>query len=63
MEPSKKKLLIRYSQPGKYDHAPQGTECKIVIDERTYDLYRQTSSKEDDPIWDHVGTFMQKEGI
>ncbi len=60
MEPSKKVLLIRYGIPNQYDHAPQGSDCKVIVNDREYDLYRQTSSDEANPIWEHAGTFNEQ---
>ena len=49
-------MLIRNAEPSKYDHAEYGTYCKVVVGE-SFDLYRQTSDREDEPKWEHVGFF------
>jgi len=47
------KTIIRYSEPNKFDHAIQGTECIVITDEETY-YYLQTSSDEEEPRWELV---------
>lgn len=53
MEPQ---IIYRYGQPTKLDHAPMGTECRIKKD-FFFELYIQSSTKEDDPLWECLGTF------
>lgn len=49
--------IIRFSEPSKMDHAPQGYTCRVMKNETDYDLYLQSSSQEDDPKWIHMGDF------
>lgn len=44
------KIIIRHGQPGKHDHAPQGTLC-LVHGEDCENTYRQMSPEEDEPYW------------
>jgi len=51
-------ILIRYGEPGKYDHAPYGHICKVVkmmLDKD--DVYIQLSNDEKNPSWTFVGSF------
>jgi len=56
-------ILIRYAQPNVYDHAGYNSYCKVMLTEDTFDLYRQTSNKEDEPKWEHVGLFTVHDDI
>lgn len=47
--------IIRHSAPGKLDQAPFGTECLVVIDNHTWDVYVQYSNDEEIPNWEYMG--------
>jgi hypothetical protein len=56
MNPSPK-VIIRNSKPHKYDHAEQGSICKVSkLFSDECDIYKQISSHNDDPIWEFIGT-------
>jgi len=48
--------IIRHGEPGKYDMASYGAQCKVLKGEE-FDLYVQISSIEYEPKWDFVGRF------
>jgi hypothetical protein len=50
-------VLVRHGAPGKLDHAPTHTRCKVQLTKDTYELYIQQSLKEDNPVWELVDTF------
>lgn len=52
-------MIIRQSEPSKYDQSPFGTVCKCMIDREhdTFEVYVQLSANEDIPRWDFVGSF------
>ena len=55
--------LTRYSAPGKYDHYPQGTLCRVITTlSCEYDLYKQVNVNDEDPEWHYVGTFSENIG-
>lgn len=43
--------LIRHGAPTKYDHAPQGTKCIVMVNNQESEVYIQTSSDEANPLW------------
>jgi hypothetical protein len=45
-------VIIRHSEPNKYDQAPYGTYCR-VIEEKWIHTYVQHSEDEDNPKWVH----------
>lgn len=45
------KVIIRHSEPNRYDHLPQGSICKVLAKDGSWDLYKQQSPNEDNPIW------------
>ena len=49
--------LLRHSAPGKLDHAPFGTECKVPLLGDEYELWVQYSSQEDAPRWELMGKY------
>ena len=53
--------IVRHSAPGKFDHAPFGTECKVPLMGDEYELYVQYSSQEDSPRWELMGKYHEKE--
>lgn len=57
-------ILIRHGEPSKYDHCEYGTLCKVMITPtERYDLYKQVSKDESEPIWNLVGTFGPEDEI
>jgi hypothetical protein len=44
-------ILVRYSEPSQYDHAPQGTKCRVHVNKQIDKWYVQVSPKEDEPKW------------
>jgi hypothetical protein len=50
VEPSYK-VIVRHGPPNKYDHAEQGTICKVIGPDGYYDIYRQTNPDDSNPIW------------
>lgn len=55
--------LIRHGEPSKYDHCEYGTLCKVMVNSDRYDLYRQMSKDESNPLWNLVGTFGPEDSI
>lgn len=56
-------MLERFGPPNKFDHAPKDTELKVGnpdLPGNTFDIYRQTSDNESDPIWELVDTFTEE---
>lgn len=49
--------ITRYSAPHKYDHAPAGSQCMVLINENEYELYVQTSLDDTLPRWEYMGIF------
>jgi len=50
------KVITRYSQPSKLDHAQTGTRCNVLKPSRDrVDIYLQVSQQEDDPVWELIG--------
>lgn len=47
------KTLIRRSEPTKFDHAPEGTLCRVVSLTKE-DIYIQRSSDEENPRWEKI---------
>lgn len=47
-------VLLRKSPPHIYDHAPQGTLCKVESSDYTYKLYVQKSADEENPDWQEL---------
>lgn len=47
-------VLERHSKPGQYDHAPQGTKCRVILQETRVEWYEQRSTQEDEPRWEKV---------
>lgn len=45
-------ILQRYSAPNQYDHAPQGTLCKVLVDQSRWEIYIQKSPDEEHPQWE-----------
>lgn len=52
-------VIIRHSAPGKLDHAPFGSSCKVIHADNTYDLYMQYSHDEEEPRWESMGVFSE----
>jgi hypothetical protein len=51
-------ILIRYGEPGKYDHGPYGTICKVIKGTtETCHVYVQLSLDESVPLWSFLGEF------
>lgn len=50
-------MIIRNGPPNNYDHAPQGTICKVMINDQCHERYVQRSSDEEKPEWDYLGVF------
>lgn len=45
--------IVRAAKPNKYDQAPKNSICKVVKAlSNEYDIYRQLSSDNDNPIWE-----------
>lgn len=40
------------------DHFPKGTQCRVPFGDQ-FELYIQTSSNEEQPVWQSVGVFHQ----
>lgn len=51
--------INRFGEPGKMDHAPYGTECKVTK-HKDFDLYIQMSKNEENPNWVFIGTFQNE---
>jgi hypothetical protein len=51
-------MLIRYGKPSEYDQCPMGTLCKSIksLDD-AFDIYIQTNSNEEEPLWELIGSF------
>ncbi len=47
-------VLIRHSEPNKYDHAEQGTICKVIINHEKTKIYRQISNNPEFPEWECI---------
>lgn len=45
--------LIRHGKPNKYDHAAYGTLCKVIIEYKESELYKQVSTDPENPIWEY----------
>jgi hypothetical protein len=56
-----KNIIIRHAPPNKYDHAPYGTELKVIENDKTVLLYVQRSVKEDEPKWELIDSYDNKE--
>lgn len=53
--------IVRYGQPTKLDSAEYGSQCMVRYHgQDDYDLYLQTGKDEEDPQWDHIGSFNQQ---
>jgi hypothetical protein len=51
-------VIERYGSPNILDHANYGTVCKVSSLHRDlYDIYLQVGEDEQDPEWEHLGTF------
>ena len=50
-------VLVRNSNPHEYDLAPQGTICKVIINDVCHERFIQRSSDEEHPLWESVGIF------
>ena len=60
---TKKKILIRYNVPTKYDRAPHGEVVKVITgmgDDEKYSHYVQTSGNEEMPNWIRMGDFLEE---
>lgn len=57
MKKLNKDWIYRFSIPGKYDHAPQGTICSVPMTKTEFEIYCQTSEEEDYPTWGFVAEF------
>lgn len=44
-------VIIRHGHPNQYDHAKQGTICKVIDFDGSYDIFKQTGPDESNPIW------------
>jgi hypothetical protein len=45
-------LIQRHSAPNIYDHAPVGSQCKVVAHDGSFVMYTQTSRDENNPRWE-----------
>lgn len=51
-------ILVRYGEPGKYDHGPYGTICKVIkASSEKCDVFVQLSPDESMPTWSFLGAF------
>lgn len=50
-------VIVRSGPPHKYDQAPYGTYCKVIILPDEYALYIQDSKDEENPRWEYLETF------
>lgn len=54
-------IIERYGNPSLLDQAQYGTICKVSSHHRdTYDIYLQVGDDEEDPEWEHLGSFDEK---
>jgi hypothetical protein len=56
----KEKVIIRHARPNEYDHAEQGTECRVMWPDGAYEMYIQMSSSSDNPQWLFMGIVRAK---
>lgn len=55
-----KDIIVRYTNPTKYDKAPQGAICRVMRDNAKYILYVQTSKDGSDCCeWAPMGDFLE----
>lgn len=48
-------VLHRYGAPNKFDQCPLGTICRVTVGlDGDFEIYRQTSPDEENPIWELV---------
>ncbi len=58
------KVLIRHSPPGKLDHAPRGTVCKVFYPmSEQFDLWKQFGSNESSPDWQMLGVYFSDDAL
>jgi hypothetical protein len=48
------KVIIRHGPPNQYDHAEQGTICKVLDSDGRWDIYKQQNKNESQPVWVRV---------
>jgi hypothetical protein len=53
-------ILVRYSNPTKYDLAPQGTIWKVCVDDKKNYCYIQLGTENDVSEWKLMGEFLEK---
>ena len=56
------KVFTRFSEPSQLDTADQGTLILVMKDfPKRYELYKQISSNEENPVWIHMGAVKEIE--
>jgi hypothetical protein len=55
-------MLIRHSEPNKYDQAPYGTQLCVKLTDDELEYYIQLSNDEENPRWEKFDTLPQKIG-
>lgn len=55
-----KPLIIRHAEPHKYDQAPFGTYCKVIMSDKIYKIYQQNSHDEENPKWELIEIYNSK---
>jgi len=53
-------ILVRYSNPTKYDLAPQGTIWKVCVDDKEHYCYIQLGTDKEESEWKLMGEFLEK---
>lgn len=53
-------LIVRYGVPNKYDHAPYGSKCTVILNDLDHATYIQTSHDENEPLWVPEAEYRQK---
>jgi isopentenyldiphosphate isomerase len=55
-----KEIIIRYTAPTRYDKAPYGTICKVIIEGEKHKLYIQVSPDDvENSEWVRWGDFLE----
>jgi hypothetical protein len=53
-----KNTIVRHGPPSNsMDQCPKDTYCKVLNSDKSFDLWIQVSSKEDEPCWQFVDSF------
>lgn len=55
MSPQQQVEIVRYGLPNKWDQAPYGTRCRVIIDGDREDIYIQVNVDEENPKWEPIG--------